>query len=150
MSDTFVQILPNSTGAKIDCSQVTVAGQTVDRQRTNTADPTDPNAIAGVTQTSAMEALTGAAYGALANIPMIKDIAEAVKLMARIMGRNLAMISEPGTGKLRVGTTDVVTTVSSVLSVSNLVSINTQSIQSTLLTSTDRAEWALNVRARIS
>ena len=152
MSDTFVQILPNSTGAKIDCSQVTVGGQSVDRQRINTADPTDPNAIAGVTATSAMEALASSAYGALANVPMVKDVAEAIKQMSRIMGRTLSLAMNPSTGELRalISTVTSVATVTSVTGVTTLNNLNSQSVQTTLMTSTDRAEWALTVRARIT
>ena len=48
MADQYVQVAPNSTGLKIDTSELTVNAQTVERQRINLADPTTALAIAAV------------------------------------------------------------------------------------------------------
>ncbi len=48
MTDGVVQLAPNSTGAKIDTSELTVNGNTVERQRVVLADPTTASAIASV------------------------------------------------------------------------------------------------------
>lgn len=44
-TDAYVQVLPDSTGAKIDASELlNNDGDTVERQRVNLSDSTDPNA----------------------------------------------------------------------------------------------------------
>jgi hypothetical protein len=43
--DSLVQISPASTGSKIDTSEVSVAGNTVERQRVVVADPSGPNSL---------------------------------------------------------------------------------------------------------
>lgn len=50
MSDSYVQVMPDSTGAKVDVSEITRAdGETlVERQRIVISDPTDANQHAGV------------------------------------------------------------------------------------------------------
>lgn len=48
-TDAKIQVMPDSTGAKVDTSEVTQAGGTVvERQRVNLSDPSDPNAHATV------------------------------------------------------------------------------------------------------
>ena len=48
MADGTVGLLPDSTGKKVDVTELTVAGNTVERQRVNISSPTDPNAHAEV------------------------------------------------------------------------------------------------------
>ena len=48
MADGTVGLLPDSTGKKVDVSELTVAGNTVERQRVNISSPTDPDAHAEV------------------------------------------------------------------------------------------------------
>jgi hypothetical protein len=49
MGDQFVQVAPNSTGAKVDTSELAVGANTVERQRIVTADPTDAAGLGVVT-----------------------------------------------------------------------------------------------------
>lgn len=49
MTDNYVQIPPNSSGLKIDTSEVTVSGNTVERQRIVIADPVNAGEFVGVT-----------------------------------------------------------------------------------------------------
>lgn len=49
MSDAFIQVPPDSTGKKVDTSELTVGANTVERQRFNISDPTTAAAIAGIT-----------------------------------------------------------------------------------------------------
>ncbi len=55
MSDQYVQVAPNSTGLKIDTTELTVNGQTVERQRINIADSTNAEYFANVTSTGALQ-----------------------------------------------------------------------------------------------
>jgi hypothetical protein len=55
MADGFVQVAPDSTGKKIDNTELTVGANTVERQRVNIADPTSATAIAGVTAGGALK-----------------------------------------------------------------------------------------------
>jgi hypothetical protein len=48
MADGIVQIAPDSTGKKVDVSELAVGGNTIERQRINISSPTDPNAHADV------------------------------------------------------------------------------------------------------
>jgi hypothetical protein len=48
VSDGVVQVAPDSTGKKIDTSELTVNAQTVERQRVNLSDPTVAAALAAV------------------------------------------------------------------------------------------------------
>ena len=48
MADGIVQVAPDSTGKKIDSSEITVGANTVERQRINIADPTTAAAIASI------------------------------------------------------------------------------------------------------
>lgn len=66
MADGLVQVPPDSTGKKVDTSELTVGANTVERQRIVVADSTTAAALGGVTNT----APTGAAYGLnVRNIP---------------------------------------------------------------------------------
>ena len=48
MTDSFVQIPPDSSGKKIDNSEVLVGTDTVERQRVNISDPEDADGHAAV------------------------------------------------------------------------------------------------------
>lgn len=55
MPDAFVQVQPDSSGKKVDTSELTVSSQTVERQRIVIADTTTGAALAAVRNTSATE-----------------------------------------------------------------------------------------------
>lgn len=55
MADQFIQVPPQSTGLKVDCTELTVGANTVERERINIADPTSATAIAGVTAGGALK-----------------------------------------------------------------------------------------------
>lgn len=55
MSDQFIQVPPQSTGLKVDCTELTVGANVVERERVNIADPTSATAIAGVTAGGALK-----------------------------------------------------------------------------------------------
>ena len=55
MADGVVVVAPDSTGKKIDNSEITVGANTVERQRINIADPTSATAIATVTAANALK-----------------------------------------------------------------------------------------------
>jgi hypothetical protein len=48
MSDGFVQVAPDSTGKKLDASELSVAGTVVERERIVQADDADPAGLAPV------------------------------------------------------------------------------------------------------
>jgi len=54
MSDAYVQVLPDSTGKLIDTSELTVDGNTVERQRMVIADPTQASNLAEVSINNAL------------------------------------------------------------------------------------------------
>ena len=58
MADQYVQVPPNSSGSKIDTSELTVGANTVERQRMVIADPTDATALADVKAASAAAVAT--------------------------------------------------------------------------------------------
>lgn len=66
--DGFVKVPPDSNGKAIDHSELTVAGQTVERQRGVVADPVDPLALASVKNS----APAGSEYGQLVR-PIVSD-----------------------------------------------------------------------------
>src|ERR1700682_3543328 len=55
MADGVVVVAPDSTGKKIDNSEIAVGANTVERQRINIADPTSATAIATVTAANALK-----------------------------------------------------------------------------------------------
>lgn len=55
MADQFVQVPPQSTGLKMDVTELTVGANTVERERINIADPTSATAIATVTAQNALK-----------------------------------------------------------------------------------------------
>lgn len=59
MADAYVQVQPDSTGKKVDTSQLTVAATTVERQRIIIADTADSAGLVPVTATQP----SGSAYG---------------------------------------------------------------------------------------
>ncbi len=75
MANGIVQLSPNSTGAKVDTSELTVAAQTVERQRIVIADPTGAASLAGVDATGNLAVTTGgtttAAVAAAASSPQV-------------------------------------------------------------------------------
>jgi hypothetical protein len=52
MADGIVQLQPPGTGSKVDTSELTVAGNVVERQRVVIADPTNPTRLATVSGTN--------------------------------------------------------------------------------------------------
>src|ERR1700742_2202574 len=58
-NDGIVQVPPNSTGGKVDCSSLSVAGQTVVRQRVVIGDPTKSAGLALVSAGALQVAVTG-------------------------------------------------------------------------------------------
>jgi len=48
VADQFIQVPPQSTGLKIDCTELTVGANTVERERQNIGDPTDAVGLAKV------------------------------------------------------------------------------------------------------
>ena len=58
MADGIVQVAPNSSGAKIDTSELIVGANTVERQRIVLADPTNPSALALVSATGDLSVAT--------------------------------------------------------------------------------------------
>jgi hypothetical protein len=48
MADGIVQIAPDSTGKKVDVTELAVGANTIERQRINISSPTDPNGHAEV------------------------------------------------------------------------------------------------------
>ncbi len=62
MADGVIQVAPDSTGKKVDTSELTVNAQTVERQRVVLADPTSPTGLAPVT----------AANGALVDVSRVQ------------------------------------------------------------------------------
>lgn len=55
MADSFTQVAPDSTGDKIDTSEITVGANTVQRQRINIADPVTAANIATVSAAGALK-----------------------------------------------------------------------------------------------
>jgi len=62
MADGIVQVAPDSTGKKVDTSELTVGANTVERQRVVLADPSSPTGLAPVT----------AANGALVDVSRVQ------------------------------------------------------------------------------
>lgn len=66
MADGFVQVAPDSTGKKVDASELTVNAQTVERQRVVIGDPTSDVGLGNVQNS----AIAGTEYGLVTrNIP---------------------------------------------------------------------------------
>lgn len=57
MADGFVQVAPDSTGKKIDASELLVGANTVERQRVVIGDPTNPGAFASIAPTGELSVL---------------------------------------------------------------------------------------------
>jgi hypothetical protein len=85
--DQILKLPPDTanTGKNLDASELTVAGQVVERERINIADPTDPAAIAAVKN----GALAGTEYGevvrvasmppaSISNFPAVQAVSQAV------------------------------------------------------------------------
>ena len=54
MADGYIQVPPDSTGKKIDTSEITVGANTVERHRVNITDPVTASAMAPVTSSGGM------------------------------------------------------------------------------------------------
>jgi hypothetical protein len=65
--DQFIQVAPDSTGKLLDNSQLTVSGNTVNRERINVSDPQDPVAHASVLQRTPLTSEYGVAVAAVAD-----------------------------------------------------------------------------------
>lgn len=66
MTDGVVQLQPNSTGAKVDTSELTVGANLVERQRINIADPVTAAAIASVSAANGLAVDVTRVQGAIA------------------------------------------------------------------------------------
>jgi hypothetical protein len=71
MSDGTVQVAPDSTGKKVDTSELTVGANTVERQRIVIADDATAAALAAVKNTSP----SGSEYGVVARALAVGDVA---------------------------------------------------------------------------
>lgn len=63
MADAFIQLPPNSTGLKLDTSELVVGANTVERERINIADPTNATRIATVTAANELNVIASAQPG---------------------------------------------------------------------------------------
>jgi hypothetical protein len=82
MTDNYVQVPPNSTGLKIDTSELAYGGNTVERQRIVLADPANALGIAKV---------SAAGFAAVDLVP--------VQLMILTELRRIAMLLEHISGQ---------------------------------------------------
>lgn len=112
MTDGYVQVSPDSTGKKVDTSEITVGGATVERQRVVSASPTDPIGVAEV-DTAASGPLGDGAYGLLVrelreenalNQMLMTQIAD---MLALVLARSTAsaaslVVSQPTAANLNV------------------------------------------------
>lgn len=81
-TDSYIQVPPNSSGSKVDTSELTVNSQTVERQRIVIGDPTTDVALADVLNT----AVTGNEYGlAVRALPNDTDLNVVSVLYAVLM-----------------------------------------------------------------
>ena len=55
MADQYIAVQPDSTGKRVDCSELTVSGNTVERQRMVVADPSAAANLAAVTGAGALK-----------------------------------------------------------------------------------------------
>jgi hypothetical protein len=59
LSDQFIQVPPQSSGLKIDCTELVVGANTVERERQNIADPSNAAGLASVVNSSPSGSLYG-------------------------------------------------------------------------------------------
>src|SRR5438093_119856 len=111
MADSYVQVAPDSTGKKLDTSQLTQdSGDVVQRQRASIADDTNVNAHAKVVNTSPESTDFGLAVRIIADklggtqapiLEVLQEILqelillrEAVESMGAFAGRNAPMLDK--------------------------------------------------------
>jgi hypothetical protein len=105
MSDGFIVMPPDSTGKKIDTTELTVSGSVVERQRINIADPVNAGLFATVTASGALKvdgsAVTQPVSSVAQGTPgaVIPTTAFAV---GGTDGTNLRVLSVSNTGVLKV------------------------------------------------
>lgn len=154
-TEGYVQVAPDSTGAKIDTTEVTTAGGTVDRQTVGIGDPADGSARAAVRQDGQQQA---ADYSLATHVRQVLDQAIAIGQPLRSLARALALSVDPSTGRLRILleaiagslTLTTVTTVTTCATVTSLSQIAGNDAKQSLLWANERQSWAVNVRARIT
>ena len=88
MSDSFVQVAPDSTGKKVDVSQLTVSAQTVERQRMVIADDATAAALAAVLNTAPV----GTEYGLVVR-PQPALIGEGYAVFTAVAVTAIALLS---------------------------------------------------------
>jgi hypothetical protein len=76
VTDGYIQVAPDSSGKRIDNSVVTVAGQTVYRERVNIADPEEAAALAKV-----QDYLNGLENGLATRDVYAKELVGAIMLL---------------------------------------------------------------------
>jgi hypothetical protein len=105
MADGIVQVAPDSTGKKVDTSELSVGGQTVERQRIVLADPTTAANLAVVNSDGSIDVnINQAATATLSNIA---STATSTTLLASNASRKGVTIFNDGTTNLfiKFGTT---------------------------------------------
>lgn len=107
------QAITLPTGQKLDVSEVTVAGQPVERERNNLADPTDPLGIAKVQNAAPAATDYGVAVRPIGLAPGTADsaVATALPVLGRVtdavdqfIADTVRMLSLATDGRLRVVT----------------------------------------------
>lgn len=107
------QTITLPTGQKLDSSELVVAGQTVQRERDNIADPLDPAGIAKVKNVPPAPSEYGMAVRPIGHAPGDDSAAvlSALALLARVsdtvesyVDNTVRMLSLTGEGRLRVAT----------------------------------------------
>ena len=89
MADQYIQVQPNSTGLKVDTTELTVNGQTVERQRINIADSVNAEYLANVTSAGALQ-VDGSA---VTQIFKLTDGTNTANVTAGDTGENALMIA---------------------------------------------------------
>lgn len=148
MSNGIVQLQPDSSGKKVDTSEIAVGTNTVERQRINISDPVNANGHAEVKDAS----ITGSEYGLVVRA-FIHDIALSLKRPLDILARSLATCAEPASGRLRT-ITDInsgnIGTVTTCTTVTNINQMATFDVKQSLLYATERQNWCANIRSKVS
>lgn len=110
MADQTI-LLP--TGQKLDSSELLVAGQTVQRERDVTADPTDPLGLARVQNAPPAATDYAAAVRPIGNVPGgdVADVPTALAILGRVsdtveayLDNTVRLLSLTTDGRLRVST----------------------------------------------
>lgn len=152
MSDGIVQLQPDSSGKKVDTSEIEVGTNTVERQRINISDPTNPDGHAAVELPSS---ISGNEYGLVVR-SFVHDVAQVLKRPLDVMARNLCLSADPTSGRLRTltdlngGTVTTVTTVTTCATCTTVNQLAGFDTKQTLLYATERMNWNQNIRSRIT